>query len=562
MTSQIAAGEVVERPASVVRELLDNSIDAASDRIVLRIEKGGKGLIRISDNGVGMDRDDLLLSIERHATSKIINASDLFSIKTMGFRGEALPSISAVSRIEITSRPVDQLVGYRLKIAGGRLRSIDETGSPGGTTVEVRDLFFNLPARRKFLRSLKTESDLIVDTLSRIALPFIRIHFRMDDGDRTTLNLPASGNVLDRLSVLLGRQVASSMIEAHQEAEELRIRAYLAPPEFSRSRGDRVLLYVNNRNIRDRLVTRAVIEGYGQRLMKGRYPQAVIFMEIDPALVDVNVHPAKQEIRFHNGAVVYRGLVAGIERSLGRHLRTPFETGYSPKEMWKPGEVVAAAEPVGEYAFPEPEKALSRERIPRQEALLKEGLRIIGQLKDTYILCQAGDGLLLIDQHAAHERIVYENLKRSYQSSRIERQGFLIPPKLEFSLKDGAVLLKNLDRLAELGMEIEHFGGGTFLLRSVPSLLVNARWEAFLGELIPLLDEGVELPRERAVERLVTVMACHGAIRAGQRMTQQEMGALIKELEEMDLPTNCPHGRPVFKRFTYYEIEKMFKRVV
>jgi DNA mismatch repair protein MutL len=230
--------------------------------------------------------------------------------------------------------------------------------------------------------------------------------------------------------------------------------------------------------------------------------------------------------------------------------------------MWKPGEVVAAAEPVGEYAFPEPEKALSRERIPRQEALLKEGLRIIGQLKDTYILCQAGDGLLLIDQHAAHERIVYENLKRSYQSSRIERQGFLIPPKLEFSLKDGAVLLKNLDRLAELGMEIEHFGGGTFLLRSVPSLLVNARWEAFLGELVPLLDEGVELPRERAVERLVTVMACHGAIRAGQRMTQQEMGALIKELEEMDLPTNCPHGRPVFKRFTYYEIEKMFKRVV
>ena len=559
VASQIAAGEIIERPASVVRELIDNSIDAAAEKIVIRIEQGGKRLIKVSDNGAGMNRDDLLLCIERHATSKIRAVSDLFSVKTLGFRGEALPSMSSVSRMEITSRPVDQLIGYRLKIAGGKLKSIDETGSPAGTIVELRDLFFNMPARRKFLRTGKTETDHIIDTLSRIALPFIRLHFRLDDAGKTVLNLPSSENELDRFSVLFGRNVAASMIEASQETGELRVRAYLAPSDLSRARGDRIFIYINNRNIRDRLVTRAVMEGYGQRLMKGRYPQAVLFLEFDPSLVDINVHPTKQEVHFNKSHLVYKTVISTIERALGKRLHSVFDAGYLRQEGSKAGQIDGAvmAEPKWEYSGP-----VQKEADPQEKFILKERAQIIGQLKETYILCQLRDGLLMVDQHAAHERIVYETLKKSYNSLPIECQTFLIPHKLEFSLKDGRVIMKRLDYLARLGLEIEHFGGSTFLLRSVPSLLVNVQWDDFLLELIPVLEDEGDLTNDRALNRLLTIMACHGAIRASKRLSQEEMSRLLDQLEEMDLPTNCPHGRPIFKKFNYYEIEKMFKRVV
>ena len=327
VATQIAAGEVIERPASVVRELLDNSIDAGSDTILIKIERGGKGLIRVRDNGVGMSRDDLLLSLERHATSKIKSASDLFSIETFGFRGEALPSMASVSRMEITSRPREQLVGYRVKIDGGKLKSIDETGSPAGTIVEVRDLFFNTPVRKKFLRAEKTETDHIVDVLSKIALPFLHIDFRLDDGEKTLLSLPISESDLNRLAILMGRNVAGSMEYLDQQLNELKIKAYLASPDLSRSRGDRIFVYVNYRSVRDRLITRAVIEGYGQRLMKGRYPQAAIFIEMPPALVDINVHPTKQEIRFRDGRHVYQSIVSAIESVLGEKLHPILDGG-------------------------------------------------------------------------------------------------------------------------------------------------------------------------------------------------------------------------------------------
>jgi len=314
VANQIAAGEVIERPASVVRELLDNSIDAGADRLNIQIEEGGKRLIRLRDNGSGMDKDDMLLALERHATSKITTVSDLFSIKTLGFRGEALPSICSVSRIEITSRPADRLTGYRLKASGGEMKSIDETGAPAGTTVEVRDIYFNTPARRKFLRADRTETGHIIDTLSRIILPFTNIHMRLDDAGKTLLNLPASENELNRLSVLFGRDVAVSLIDTYRERNGIKITAYLAPPDFSRTRGDRIYIYINNRNIRDKLVTRSIMEGYGQRLMKGRYPQVVVFVDIDPSLVDVNVHPAKQEVRFHESRMVYQAVSSTIEK--------------------------------------------------------------------------------------------------------------------------------------------------------------------------------------------------------------------------------------------------------
>ena len=285
VANQIAAGEVIERPASVVRELLDNSIDSGADRINIRIEEGGKKLIRVSDNGSGMEREDMLLAIERHATSKISSVSDIFSIKTLGFRGEALPSICSVARIEIISRTADHIAAFRLRASGGVIESVDETGAPSGTSVEVRDLYFNTPARKKFLKALKTETGQIVDTVSRIALPFTGISIKLQDisTNKTLLNLPSSDNELNRLTALFGKDITASLLDAHLEHEDLKIRAYLSPPELSRTRGDRMYVYVNNRNIRDKVIIGAITRGYGQRLMKGRYPQVTLFIDVDPA---------------------------------------------------------------------------------------------------------------------------------------------------------------------------------------------------------------------------------------------------------------------------------------
>jgi DNA mismatch repair protein MutL len=319
VANQIAAGEVIDRPASVVRELLDNSIDSGADRITIRIEDGGSGLIRVSDNGAGMDRDDLLLAIERHATSKISTASDIFTIKTLGFRGEALPSICSVSRVEITSRPSDQISALRLKAHAGVIESIEETGAPAGTTVDVRDLYFNTPARKKFLKTEKTEAGLITDTVSRIALPFKDIYIKLLDNStgKAILNLPSSDSELNRLTALFGKDVAQTFMDARFAHDRFSIRAYLAPPELSRTRGDRMYLYVNNRNIRDKLVLSAITGGYGQRLMKGRYPQVALFIDIDPAFVDINVHPAKQEVRFEDGRLIYQAISSTIAKALG-----------------------------------------------------------------------------------------------------------------------------------------------------------------------------------------------------------------------------------------------------
>jgi len=562
IASQIAAGEIIERPASVIRELLDNSVDAGASFIDINVEGGGKRLIRVKDNGSGMDRDDLLLCLERHGTSKISDASDLLAVKTLGFRGEALPSISAVSRLEITSRPEGQLLGHRVIVEGGSLKAIDETGAPDGTVVEARDLFFNMPARRKFLRSAKTEMDHVIDTVSRIALPFGHIHFRLKEGEKPVLAFPTTEKEVSRLSTLFGRQVAGSMEEGRLEKEGLAVRAFLAPADFTRSRGDRIYLYVNRRNIRDRLLIRAIMEGYGQRLMKGRYPYVVLFIEINPELVDVNIHPTKQELRFRNSQAVYQSVVSMIDKVMGRQISTVLGYDWEKSPAQDVGKGASAAEPKGEYG----DVKLSEESIhePAQEegGLVTEGPRILAQLGGTYILCETDEGLLMIDQHAAHERIVYESLKRAIRSSRTETQYLLIPHQLELSRKDSRIILENLDQLAALGFEIDHFGGNTFLLRSVPSILVNVRWKEFFADLIALLEELGDVGKEEALDRFLVMAACHGAIKAGLQLSRDEMLHLIEELNTLDLPTNCPHGRPVFKEFRYHEIEKMFRRVL
>ncbi|MEE9611791.1 MAG: hypothetical protein V3W19_11090, partial [Desulfatiglandales bacterium] len=322
------------------------------------------------------------------------------------------------------------------------------------------------------------------------------------------------------------------------------------------------------RSIRDRLITRAVMEGYGQRLMKGRYPQAVIFLEIDPAVVDVNVHPTKQEVRFHQSRLVYQAIISTIEGALGERFHSFFDEGFDSNYVkstdTKNSQIsgMVMAEPAKGYSGIEQGETAESGISFQQQYLVRETPQVIGQLNDTYLLCQTKEGLLIIDQHAAHERVVYETLKNSFHASHIESQSFLIPHELEVSLKEGRILETKLGELATMGLELEHFGGSTFLLRSVPSILVDVQWKNFLLDLIPVLEEEGDLTNDRAMDKLLTVMACHGAIRAGKRMSQEEMNLLLNQLEKMNLPTHCPHGRPIFRKFTQYELEKMFKRVV
>jgi len=567
LASQIAAGEVVDRPTSIVRELIDNSIDAGADRVTVRIENGGKRRIQVSDNGAGMSRDDLLLCVERHATSKIRTASDLLNVRSLGFRGEALSSIAAVSRVQITSLPKDQLTGYRLRISGGKLLDIEETGAPMGTTVDVKDLFFNIPARRKFLRAERTETDHVIDTLSRIAMSFSHIMFRLDDGPRNILHLPAFEDNRDRIAGLMGRKTAEAMLIGEENSGELSVRVYAAPSDFARNRGDRVYLYVNKRHIRDRLATKAIMEGYGRRLMKGQYPQAVVFIDIDPLDIDVNVHPTKQEIRFRNASRVFQAIVSAVERGLGRSPH-PMAREVSVDRPFTPQrrDSKAVSEPLWEY-FPRPapletEAAPLGPLRPSPDApAVHEPPRIIGQLGDTYVLCQTSEGLMIVDQHAAHERIVYEHLQKSFAAERIETQALLIPQELELSNQETRIMLEKGETLSRFGIELSHFGGNTFLLTAVPALLKRVDWPSFVSELIPELAEG---PPDQGApfDGCLMLMACHGAIRAGQRLSQEEMTHLLRELEGMDLPTHCPHGRPICREVTYDELERMFKRVL
>lgn len=568
---QIAAGEVIERPASVVRELIDNSIDAGAQKVFVTVSAGGKNLVRVVDDGAGMERDDLLLCLERHATSKISSVPDLFSIRTLGFRGEALPSIAAVSKMEILSKRPEALIGQRLKVVGGKIKSLEETGAPRGTTVEVADLFYNTPARKKFLRTPGTETDHVIDVVTRIALPFLSIDFRLEEDDKTLMNLPASSNEINRLSVLFGHEVAGSMMNSDFHEEDLRIRCYVASPDFSRARGDRILVYVNSRNVRDRLLTHAVMEGYGQRLMKGRYPQAVLFLDMDPASVDVNVHPTKQEVRFREFRRVHDALQGVINKALGEKLYHLADSRKKPENPQVQGVTprFAMADPAPEYGWersshdaPVPEGPFVRVPDLRAVQLFGDRLEVIGQLKNTYILCETEDGLLMVDQHAAHERVVYERLRRAAMERRTETQPFLIPPSLELSPKELRVLTRHLDQLKKLGIEIEPFGGSTVLIRSVPVVMVHADWMAFLKDLSPTLEKDFGVSGFETLDGMISVMACHGAIRAGARLSLDEMRHLLRDLNAAEIPSHCPHGRPLFKQFSYYEIEKMFKRVV
>ncbi|PNU20956.1 DNA mismatch repair protein MutL [Geothermobacter hydrogeniphilus] len=589
LCNKIAAGEVVERPASVVKELLENSIDADARDITIEIEKGGKKLIRLVDDGCGMDRDDIFLCLERHATSKISSADDLFKLQTLGFRGEALPSIAAVSRMVLRSRPPQCEAGMELLLDGGEVKRADVCGMAPGTSVEVRDLFYRLPARRKFLRRDETELAHVGEVVTRTALAHPDIQFRLLHHGRSLIDVRRAEGLRARVANLLGRHLASDLVEIDAAGPDCHIHGLIGPPQTNRATSGTIYTFVNGRYIRDRVVQHAVLDGYRTLLPRGRYPVVVLFLELDPEQVDVNVHPTKHEVRFRQQSRVHDFIVAGLADALRESSWvSPADPGPTPDaDAPGPGAVLAMPEktppPSGAGRQAEIRESLQRyvqtpsppmdsrsvfalPSAPAAETVEADvgffsGLRLIGQYHNSYLLCQDGPDLLLIDQHAAHERVGFERLRAQWRQGGIERQSLLFPPVLEFSHLEQCRLQENLEKLGRLGFELEPFGGNAFVLKAVPQLLSGSDAEQLVRDVAAeLAGLGSSSLIEEALDKVLILMACHRMVRANQALTEAQIRALLKDLDSIDFSAQCPHGRPVMHRLSLAEVEKFFHR--
>ncbi|MCE9624431.1 MAG: DNA mismatch repair endonuclease MutL [Deltaproteobacteria bacterium] len=583
---KIAAGEVVERPVSVVKELVENSLDAGATRIHVTLEQGGCRAIVISDDGHGIPPDQLPLALKRHATSKITRAEDLFSLHTLGFRGEALPSIASISdfRIESATEGSDPL-GYAIDVKGGKLSDLQELPMSRGTRISVKELFCTTPARLKFLKRPETEWSHIADLLTAMALHHLGVEWRLEHNGKVSLFCPATDDPRRRILDLFGKETMEILYPVERRISELEIRGLISHPNFSKKTNRHLYVFVNGRLVQDRLINHAVVNGYRGLLMTQQYPMAILHLNVDPALVDVNVHPTKREVRFSNSNVVHQLLSDTIRRCLDsspwRDVASAenqaFESssplaaavGFESFSREDYGRRVQAA--LGDFAArPLPSLGAAErgawqaeERSAKIGTLAFSSLRLIGQLNATYLVCESEGSLLLIDQHAAHERIGFENLKRSYLSGALPQQRLLHPETLELPENEAARLRSCLSKLETFGFAVDEFGENTFVLKAHPTLLKGADWMAVLREVAQEIEDGpgLEGVQER-VDHVLATMACHRQIRAHQRLNDEEMRALLGELEGTPRSYHCPHGRPVMVEIESREIEKWFKRVL
>ena len=568
LSNKIAAGEVVERPASVVKELVENAIDAESTRVLTEIKKGGRSLIRVSDNGIGMDRDDALLSVERYATSKIRDENDLFSIGTLGFRGEALPSIASVSEMEIVTRAASSEVGTRIVVTGGKIKEVAESGAPKGTMISVNRLFFNTPARRKYLKTEQTEMGHISDTVTRMALARPGIHVKFLHNGRVLANWGPTPSPLNRIVDALGEDLENRLYEVDHKGDHVRVHGFVASPDISRTTFQGSYVYVNGRFVRDKVLNHAIMEGYAGHLMKGKFPLVVLFVNLARDRLDVNVHPTKNSVRFESPGQVHDAVARAVSESLQKFDRPRWGKPGMSKPMPQP---IPYRLSLPRRAVGEPESELTAPTFSHTPEtappLWPEGyfasLSIIGQLHNTYIVCQAEDGLVLIDQHAAHERVVFESLKAAYGRSAIATQGLLVPETIELNHRQAAILEGLLKDLRDMGLEIEPFGGKTYLIKSVPALLAGRPAKPVVMEILEKAAEiGLASGLHRGVDACLTIMACHGAIRANQKLADEQMKALLEQLDTLEHASHCPHGRPTYIHRTLRQVEKDFKRIV
>ena len=602
LANQIAAGEVVERPASVVKELLENAIDAGASQVSIQVEGDGTRLIRVIDDGSGMDQDDVLLCLERHATSKITSLAELGAIRSLGFRGEAVPSIASVSRVRITSRPATQELGTQVDLRFGKVLKVHEMGGSPGTSFEVTDLFGNVPARKKFLKSTRTELAHIEEVVKNYALarPELGVSFSVDG--REVLRLPSRLDTPRSRAERIFGKGGGVLVEVERQAQdetEPGVWGYLLPPDAPAA--GRLRIFVNGRAIHDRLVTHAVSEGLQNYLMKGRGVGGVIFLDLPLASVDVNVHPTKQEVRFHKPSSVHQAVVAAVQGAMADHQRAlkkeifqvpvfgqdrgQAQVKAAPAKAYAPVSAIpspAAQEPLplfaaagaaapsvpqpasGKNLFSEGDCAAEKPQPPaasgEERAPCLGGLRYLGQVLDTYLLCATENGLLAVDQHAAHERLLFETLKRQFASKKIARQTLLFPTVMECSLEELQILKQYAEEIRALGVEIEDFGGSSQVVKAVPAVLGRSSVEEVMAGIFARFGEPGSGRGGVRAEEVLSDMACKAAIKAGQRLTATEAEALLDEMQRAEVFSHCPHGRPVAKSFTSHEIKKWFYR--
>jgi DNA mismatch repair protein MutL len=568
MASRIAAGEVVERPASAVKELIENSLDAGASEICVAVEKSGTALIRVADNGEGMGPEDLTMSVERHATSKLSVEADLFRIATLGFRGEALPSIASVAKLEIASRPRDAATAYLLCCEGGGSKGLRPTAAARGTTVAVHDIFFNVPARRKFLKSPATELSHICDVINRIALAHPAVHFRLEHDGRTIGDYPAVGDARDRLQQVLGREVIKDIALFSWRLGELSVYGFLsaAPASFPNARY--LYTYVNRRYVRDKVLTHAVLQGYENLLMKGQYPAVVLFLDLSFEDVDVNVHPAKYEVRFRRQSDVHEAVVRGVRQALKEEAKEPAaHASFAPTMPFTGVSDVALPYGIGATAA-ETMIVATRDsftiplRADDSRAGYFSSLQVLGQILGCYLVCASARGLALIDQHAAHERVAFERLRRELDAGRVSTQALLLPQTLEVNAGEIGLIEARFETLKRFGFVLEPFGPGAYAITEAPALLPEGDYTHVVRQMVADLadvDTSTKL-RTHLEDRLATI-ACHSVIRANRSLELNEIRALLRDLDEIDFATQCPHGRPVLIEISREDLERMFKRI-
>jgi DNA mismatch repair protein MutL len=592
LINKIAAGEVIERPASVVKELIENSLDAGATIINVEIKDSGKRLIKISDNGEGMDENDTKNSVLRHATSKINSTDDLFSIQTLGFRGEALASIAAVSKLGITTKRKDKLEGFNLVLEGGKIISSGPIGTNQGTTIEVQDLFFNTPPRKKFLKGDAVELRHIIDVVLRYSLFNKRISFKLSHDGHVLLNSPAVEDFRSNIASIYGINLAKNLLEVKYEDEFVKINGYLAKPNEARNDKNQQSTFVNGRWVKSEEIRKAVYEGYHSLLFVGKHPIFILNLELNSEKIDVNVHPAKTEIKIEQKNEVKKAVIEAIKGTLERNNLIPvmdidyeeqLTFGTAKKELPKKesSEAKYLFEPSKQtiikqekenkdttinnfeesYVTPEEEIFVSEHKESKEiEGNVKlPAMKILGQIHKTFFIAETSGGMLLIDQHVVQERVLYEQFMQQLMNKHVRVQTLLKGEVLEFSPSEKVLLIDNLERLNNLGFQLEEFGGNTFVLKTIPTLFGRLQPKELLYEVLSKLKEGKN-KLEEIQEEIITRMSCRASVKAGDVMTIPQIEKLLKELSETQLPYTCPHGRAVLIKINVDELEKKFKR--
>jgi len=571
LINKIAAGEVIERPASVIKELVENSIDAGSTQIEVTVEDYGKRLIKVSDNGAGMSGEDAKLSILRHATSKINHENDLFNINTLGFRGEALASIAAVSHIFIRTKLQNSIEGIELEVEGGKVISSKPKGLSSGTIIEVRDLFFNTPARLKFLKTDSNELKHIIDIVTRYALINSNISIKLIHNGHNLINSPSSEDLLNNIASVYGADVAKQLMEVKYEDNFISVNGYISKPSLLKSDRSMQSIYVNGRYIKDDTIQQALYDAYHTLLFVNRHPVVLLNIRLDPMVIDVNVHPTKDRIKFEQTTRVHDSIFNSIRETL---LSNSLITDYSQVDEstqfklsdseLKPvkKEKTYFTEDKGNHTLLSESKSIEQPQKKIETLNKLPKMKVLCQILKTFFLAETDDGILLIDQHVVQERILYERFMNQYMNQDIKLQSLLSPIIVELQPQDSMFLQENIDKIKTFGFDVEHFGENSFMLRSVPSIFEKVETKDALLDLVSELSSNKELTLDKKQEEIITRMACRASIKAGDEVNTNYMEALLKELDGCTLPYTCPHGRPIFIKLTYEDLEKLFKRKV